>query len=183
VWLAAVVVVTVGCGAPKPVYFHGGEQLAPGASVAVLPLVNLSRYENAADIIGANLVVELLATGQFEVVDPGVVDNVVLEKRMRLTDRLPLAALQDLGSELDVSYVVVGAVNEFDFIQEGTETYPTVSISLRMVRCADGVIIWAATHSKRGDDRESVFGLGRVGTLEQLAEVTVREVAKTLVAR
>jgi hypothetical protein len=51
---------------------------------------------------------------------------------------------------------------------------------MRLVRCEDGRIVWAGSHARRGDDTETVFGLGRVTTLEQLADKTVAELMESL---
>jgi TolB-like protein len=173
------VLASAGCG-NKPQYYQGDiASIAPGTRVAVLPLVNFSREERAPDIVGAALVVELLATNRFTVVDPGLVEQAVLDHRLRLTDRLPLETLQKVGKDLGVEYVFVGSVNEFAMVPKSSESVPTLSFALRMVQCSTGVILWAATHSKRGDDAESMFELGRVETLEELSAVAAREVAET----
>jgi TolB-like protein len=169
-----------GC-AESPQYYRGGiPEVAAAKTIAALPLVNFSQYEEASDIVLNSLIVELLETRIFKVIDPGIVDTIVLEKRLRLTDRLPLAALQELGKQLGVEYLLVGSINEYSMIHGRNTQLPTVSISLRIVVCESGQIIWASTHSRRGDDEESLFGIGRIESLEQLASVTVTEMINTL---
>jgi curli biogenesis system outer membrane secretion channel CsgG len=171
---------SAGCGS-KPEYYRGDiTSVQVGTRVAVLPLVNLCSDETAPDVVMNALVVELLATNRFTVVDPGIVEEAVQKERLRLTDRLPLAKLQALGAALTVDYVFVGSVNEFGMVRDLQEELPTVSIALRMVSCSTGNIVWAATHTKRGDDSESVFRLGRIGTLEKLTAVTAHEMMPTL---
>lgn len=170
----------IGCGV-EPTYFRGGIQTGEQLpTLAVLPPVNLSRYEQATDIVSNALLVEVLQTRQFIVLDPGLVEQAIIDSRLRFTDRLPLESLQALGRELDVTYVLMGTVNEFGFVQERGEALPNVSVTVRIVACANGRIVWAASHSRRGDDAESVFGMGRISTLEQLTAVTIREMTRTL---
>ncbi len=169
-----------GCAHAPASFRDKGDGIAAGDTLAVLPLVNLSLQQNAPDVVMNALVVELLDLGAFQVKDPGDVQRMVLEKRLRLTDRLPTEALHEVEADLGVKYVMEGTVNGFGMVNEGGDTYPSVSITLRMVRCSDGRIVWAGSHSKRGDDSESVFGLGRVGTLEQLTQITVSELVDTL---
>jgi TolB-like protein len=165
----------------NPHYFHAKPSTFDGTgALAVLPLTNLTQYDKAADVVMNALVVELLDSGAFEVVDPGIVEIVVLEKRLRLTDRLPLETIQEIGTHLDVTYLLVGSIHEFVMIRDRTDPLPAVSISLRIVRVADGRIVWASTHSRRGDDTESVFGLGRISTAEQLATAMVKQMIDTL---
>lgn len=170
----------VGCSS-KPSYFRADSEAFNGTgSVAVLPLLNMTRYEGASDVVMDALVVELLDSKVLEVVDPGVVETVVLEKRLRLTDRLPLETIQEIGERLHVEYLLVGSVGEFGIVREGNAGLPNVSISLRLIECSDGRIVWAATHSKRGDDAESVFGIGRISTPEQLATGMVKDMVETM---
>ena len=179
--LAILVPATAGCGS-NPAYYQGGVTTVPvGSRVAVLPLVNLTRDANAADVVMSALVVELLATKRFTVVDPGSVEEEVQRRRLRLTDRLPPDALQALGAALAVEYVFVGAINEYQMVRDLQEDIPAVSIALRMVSCSTGNIVWAATHSKRGDDSETMFRLGRIHTLEELTTVVAREMTRTCV--
>jgi TolB-like protein len=183
----------MGCSGGARYFRTSPGQLKAPATIAVMPLLNMSRYEQAETIVMHTVVVELLNIKDgraakiwkidrplFEVVDPGLVETVILEKRLRFTDRLSLEQLQEMGERLSVEYLLVGTVNEFDFVNDGNVRLPSVSISLRIVTCANGKMVWASTHSKRGDDAETVFGLGRVESLEQLAAKTVREMTKTL---
>jgi TolB-like protein len=148
-------------------------------AVAVLPLTNLTQYDKAADVVMNALVVELLDSA-FKVVDPGIVEIIVLEKRLRLTDRLALETIQEIGARLQVTYLLVGSIHEFAMIRDRSDALPAVSISLRIIGVSDGRIVWAATHSRRGDDAESVFGLGRISTAEQLATAMVKQMIDTL---
>ena len=171
---------TAGCGS-KPAYYRNDTAgVEPGTRVAVLPLVNLTRDVNAPDVVMNAIVVELLATNRFVVVDPGIVDEVIQRERIRLTDRIPLETLQGLGAALGVDYVFVGSVNEYQMTKEAQDFIPTVSIALRMVSCTTGAIVWASTHAKRGNDTESIFTLGRVDTLEELTSIIAREMAETV---
>jgi TolB-like protein len=173
------VMVLGGCSS-NPQYFRSDAIIDQPGSLAVLPLVNLSKYDEAGDIVMHNLLVQLLDSGLFDIVDPGLVDHAVLERRIRFTDRLPMPVLQELGDTLNADYILLGSVNEFDMITNRTETVPLVSISMRIVRTDTGKIFWAATHTRRGDDAESIFGLGRVATLERMTAITVKDIASTL---
>ncbi|HEX6944020.1 MAG TPA: GNA1162 family protein [Gemmatimonadaceae bacterium] len=172
-----------GC-ASKPAYYRDPMAgVEPGSRLAVLPLVNMTKDVNAPDVVMNALVVEILATNRFSLVDPGVVDEVIQRERIRLTDRIPLQTLQAVGAALGVEYVIVGSVNEYQMVKDAQDVVPTVSMALRMVSCNTGAIAWAATHSLRGNDRESVFTLGRIGTLQELASVTAHEMVKTMTTK
>jgi TolB-like protein len=154
--------------------------VADTSRLALVPLLNLSKYEEAGDIVANSLLVALLDIGTFDLVSPGDVKDVILRKRIRFTDRLPIETMQELGRELNCGYLLMGTINQYDMVTDKTEMVPVISLSLRIVESTDGAIVWAATHTRRGNDTESVFGVGRIKTLEQLASVTVREITDTM---
>jgi TolB-like protein len=173
-------VLCAGCGS-SPAYYRGDvTSIAPGTAVAVLPLVNLSKDVDAPDIVMNAVIVELLATQRFHVVDPGQVEQAVQNERIRFSDRLSPETLHALAAALGVNYVFVGSVNEYQLVHESGADVPTVSFALRMIACDTGNIVWAATHAKRGDDSETMFTLGRIDTLEELTTVAAHEMTQTL---
>jgi hypothetical protein len=179
--LGALILASTGCGT-TPTHFRGGIPGIEGQpTLAILAPLNLSHYENAEDIVMNSLIVEMLQTELFSIMDPGLVEEAILQRRIRVTNRLPLESLQALGEALGATYLMVGTINEFGFLQDGQSNVPTVSISLRIVTCASGQIMWATSHSRSGDDAETVFGFGRIKTLDQLASATVREMTRTLI--
>jgi TolB-like protein len=170
----------LGCSA-KPTYYRGNFADGTGPTrLALLPLTNFSEDEKASDVVAGQLLVTLLELADFSIVDPGRVDQLMIDMRLRVPERLPLETLREVGQELEVRYVMLGAVNEYGFLRESGEEVPHVSISLRIVSCEDGAIAWAASHSRRGDERETVFGWGKTGTVEQMAAETVEEITKSL---
>jgi len=179
--LPALVWLAVACGNKPSYYRNDATSVEPGCRVAVLPLVNMTRDANAPDVVMNAFVVELLATHRFTVVDPGIVDEVIQRERIRLTDRISLEALQKVGATLGVDYVFVGSVNEYQMTRDTQDYIPDVAFALRMVDCNTGSIVWAATHSRRGNDAESVFNLGRIESLEEMTTIAAREMAATVV--
>lgn len=178
--LALLIWLSAGCGS-HPAYFRGDvAAIADSTPVAVLPLVNLSKDVNAPDIVLNAVLVELLATQRFHVVDPGQVEQAIQSERIRFSDRLSPETLHALAAALGVKYVFVGTVSEYAFVREAGADVPSVSFSLRMIACDTGNIVWAATHAKRGDDSETVFTLGRIDTLEELTTVAAHEMTQTL---
>ena len=178
--LAALVAVCAGCGS-HPAYYKGGAAALPDSTpVAVLPLMNFTADVNAPDIVANAVMVELLASGRFRVVDPGLVEEAIQNQRIRFSDRLPPETLHALATALGVKYVFVGTVSDFGFVRESGVDIPTVSFALRMVDCDNGSIVWAATHSKRGDDSEKMFTLGRIDTLEELTTLAAHEMTLTM---
>ena len=164
-----------------PQFFRSDRDFSrAGHAIAILPPVNLTSHERAAGLVADALLDSMLTTGEFSVVDPGRVESVVLKHRLRLTDRLPLDVLRRIAADLDIDCVLVGSVNEFRTVSDGQRSVPCIGISMRIVSCNDGHVMWACTHSRRGDDDETLFGVGRIKSIEQLCEKTGYEMTRTL---
>ena len=96
-----------------------------------------------------------------------------------LTDRIPPDIVDSLGTALDADGLLVGSVLAYGYRSEDGAAVPEVSLSLRLLQVPGGRVLWSAVHHRDGDDRETLFGLGRVTGLERLAEQTVRELMAT----
>ena len=181
VTLAMVLLASVlGCGANPTYYGKGLTGVGEDASLAILPPLNLSKHDRASDVVLNAAVVEMLDSEWFRVMDPGLVETVILEQRIRVTDRMSLEMIQQFAERLNVTHIMVGSITEFGHVQARSEQVPIVSVTLRIINCATGTITWAATHSRRGDDSETIFGMGRVESTDQLAGITVKEMLKSL---
>jgi len=181
--LPAIIVAAVmlaGCAGGPRYFLAEQENFAPGSAVAVLPPVNYSRNQTAPDLVVDGLVLEILRLERLRPVDPGEVEKVILAKRIRLTDRMPSETLSEIGRLLNAKYILTGSINQFDYVTVRNESFPVISLSLRMIDADEGEVVWAATCTRRGDDSETVFGLGRVKTLERMCGIVTREMIETL---
>ncbi len=145
--------------------------------IAILPLANYTANREAPDKIAPMLLSELAQRGGLHIVDPGAVEAVLAREPWLLYDRIPPDLVERFGAELGVDALLVGSVLGFGFRQSEGERIPHVSIALRLVRTADGTVLWSAAHSRDGADREWLFGLGRVESLEQLLARSIAEIA------
>ena len=184
--LAAICLATLmltGCGpkAAKP-YAHPDLRGGAEVSVALLPFDNLTEDQGAAKTIESLTLVEFLkrAEARVRVVDPGEVNSVLLDLRIRVATSIPRETILALGERLGVDYLIGGVVHEYTMQRStgGGGEVPVVSLSLRIVDALDGEIVWALSSSRRGNDKESIFGIGRVDSLEQLAQQTVESMAE-----
>jgi len=169
-----------GCAGGPRYFLAERDSFDPGAAVAVLPPVNYSRNQKAQDLVVDDVVLEILRLGRFRAVDPGEVEKVVLAKRIRLTDRMPPETLSEIAGLLHARYILTGSINQFDYVTVRNETFPVISLNLRMIDAGKGKVVWAATCTRRGDDSETVFGLGKVKTLERMCGIVTREMIETL---
>ena len=150
---------------------------AAGLRMALLPFDNLTEDQGAAKTVENLVLVEFLKQSAASVVNPGEVNAVLLEQRLRVTTAIPSATVKVLGERLGVGYLMQGVVHEYQMQRGTTGQYPVVSVTLRLVDVSTGEIAWALSSSRRGNDRESLFGIGRVDSLEQLAQQMVEEMS------
>lgn len=171
------------CSAPPRVYVDSEIGRLGSDRIALLPLDNLSGVDGASQRMDEVLFVELLGLGSFEVVDPGQVDQAILELRIRRTSMLTREEAESLSRKLSVRALIAGSLLEYGMKapRAGSgSVVPSISISLRMIDAGSGSVLWAVTHTRSGDDAEKVFGLGKISSETQLAKVLANEVFDSL---
>ena len=147
----------------------------PVLQVALLPLANYTPLRDAPERIGPLIEAELGRKPGVAVRDAGAVQAALEQEPWLLLDRVPPDLVDRLGASLAVDALVVGSLLTYEYRDAAGEKVPQVSLSLRLMQCPGGRVLWSAVHSRDGDDSEWLFGFGRVHGLEQLAIETIRE--------
>ncbi len=178
-------VVLSGCAGGPSSYFRK-EELPPEAYVRVgtIPLVNLAAHRDADKKVVYSLLTQLLRTNYFDVVEMGEVDKAIKDAKVRKDAALSNDNIIRIGQLTGADVLLMGAVKEYKIDSStmlGEKVFvPEVSISLRLVSTKDASIIWAANHHRRGDDRVTVFGLGRIDSISLLTDVIVTDSVRAL---
>ena len=149
-------------------------------SLAVIPFDNNSGEPDAGRKVGNLLLTELVQKEMFRIADMGEVENSLRRLRIRTAAEMDLSKLKSLGEQLGVQVVIIGSVYEYDLRQVRSGTVPVVALSARMLDVQTGEILWAVSHTRDGDDWETVFGFGRIISLSRLARIVVSEVLESL---
>jgi len=165
---------------PKPSFYIRNLKISPNEKIAIFPFSNLTDSPEAGEKLSNLLTIEVLRTGRIKVLDPGVVEAFLFKERIRLLDRLPTEILSKIREELDVRYVLVGTVLEFRSTRSGKYEIPYISLSVRMINTETGEIVFAASHSLSGRDTETIFGIGRITSIEKLSKIVAEEIASAL---
>jgi hypothetical protein len=161
------------------VYVRNGDE--PKVKIAVLPFENVSRDQEAARRMTITVFTYLLATKMFDVVDQGVVNSAMTAEGIRSSEALSPENYQKLQARLKVDAVMIGLVEDYGEVRIGSESYPSISFSARLVNARTAEILWAATISKTGNEGVKIFDIGRVASLGKLSKMAVEEIAHSLV--
>ena len=118
-------------------------------TVAVLPFTNWTDNPHAGGINARLFASELYHRQLFSVLEPAET-----EQGLGATENVPQGVFrqdlaQEAGRRLGVDAVAVGSVSEFAY-QHGLREEPAVGLSIRLVRVADGKLLWTASHSEIG---------------------------------
>jgi TolB-like protein len=178
--LCLLLLIFISCTQPPRIYLKPKTDISEFKRIAVLPFDNLSGVEDAGEKMTEIFIVELLRTGSFSVSEPGRVKKAVMEKRIRTTRDLDIEDARWLGENLEVDLILVGSVLEFSVEESTNKKVPMVTVIARMVKADSGVTVWAAYQSRQGDDKESIFGWGRVASLSKLAHLVASEMLQFL---
>ena len=167
------------CASP-PAHFYAGAVLPQGSRVAVLPLANYTQNREAPDRLLPAISVELHGVKGLAVVDAGEVEAALSVDPWLALDRIPPDVIDRFGEELRADLIVVGSVLAYGYRPGEVPPVPEVSLSLKFLETPGGRCVWSGTHSREGTDREHVFGIGRIQSVEQLAEETIAELLATV---
>lgn len=142
-------------------YTHSGADLGAIRTVAVLPFTTLTQDPNDARKVEKIFLVELLARGVVEVVEPGKVAQVVASERITSAETLTPDDLKRIGQELGAEGLFLGSVVELVESRSGSTPAPQVTIQLRLVEASSGITAWSSSDTRNGANaRARLFGFG-----------------------
>lgn len=151
-WVIILLTVIISCG-PKQMqqsFLREEVDISYIKRVAVLKLENNSQQNYAAERLRNIVMTEILTLGLFDVVDKALVDMVLTEEVVSEQGGYNKATLRRIAKKLGVQGLVVGSVDSYDIMREGSYTYPVVALTLRLVDGSTGEIIWQASGTESG---------------------------------
>lgn len=177
--LACILLIPCAWGARPEAYFSGTRSdanvyVAPVASsihkIAILPLKAPTELigSSVADIV----VTEMMRAGRYTLVERGQMSQVLGEAELALAGLSESAAVE-VGKMMGADGVVIGTVDEYGMVAHRGRSYPVVGVSLRLIDCDSGRVMWSVGHARRGNDP--------AGTLSSHARAVVHEVVAAVV--
>jgi len=176
--LAAVALLTSGCAANSTHARPGA--ISPSGTIAMLPLENLSGRAENGDRFTRLVWSAVGRSGRFQLVDPGEVDAVLVELRIRSAGSLTREQVLKAAGRLHARWLLAGTLLECGTVHAPDGDVPSFTLTLRLLDGESGRVVWTDLRARSGEDHETVFGWGRESSLERLAEATTQDLLKNL---
>jgi len=142
--------------APKPQQ-KAPPEVSEGTTVYVAPVpssilrVAVMPFQASTELIGTSasdlFVTELLRTGRYELVERSQLSRVLGEAEVSLSGLTESRAIE-LGHMLGADGVIIGSVDEYGTIAVKGKSLAVVGLSVRLIDCNSGRVMWSASLSK-----------------------------------
>jgi hypothetical protein len=157
-------------------------EVVPGGAgyvLAVLPFLNRTNRRSAGEAVGLEFLRQLVDSGEYEVLEPGVVRQYMLRARVIMPGGVSLETTRLFLGALEADLVLAGTV--LDYAETVGPTGPTVRFTATMLEGRSGQVVWHSSSFNKGDEGVYFFGLGRVATPGKLMCRMVKPVVEELV--
>lgn len=142
--------------------------------VAVLPLVNLTTYPNAGQILGEVLYAELKSMPSWTLQDSSVAWNHLAKSGQDPDETLTRVQARKVGQELGVDLIVFGSVTEYRYKRD-LDQEPAVGVIVSVMDVASGQTVFSATVSRIGSSE-----LFCRDSLMHTAQIVSRQIVREL---
>ena len=166
VWfiLVAMFLPLYGCGSGSITrsFLRENTSLAHIKTVAVLP------FEGGGDAprIREFTMTQLLASGLFDVVDKGRVDNLLNQEAIASDAPLDAATIRRLGQRLNVQAFILGSVQQAT-ASRGSASFAEITMTLRLIDSETGTLLWQASGRGSGYSlSDRLFGMAPKDSFE-----------------
>ena len=184
--LAAAMAVLLVPGCAGPVRFLDPEaDLAYYERVGVIPFTSLAQDRLAGEKTTNVFFTELLDRRFTQVAEPGQFAAAMVRTRggTPMTNAWASAELIKLGEDAGVQGVFMGTVRDYEMTQIGRESFPLISLEVRLVDTATGRVVWSASQTRKGGPALPIIGFGEVHTMGELCSQVCRTLLGSLPRR
>jgi TolB-like protein len=145
-------------------------------SVALLPFINDSRFEQGNLISQRVFAAELSRIAGIEVSSEGDVQNIYQELHIFPHQHPDIEQIRVLGSRLDVQLVISGRITEMEEKMGDSHVNPVLALTLQVYDAKSGKTMWTTYHRREGRNYRTVMHFGLVNTVTQLSRVMSDEI-------
>lgn len=147
--------------------------------IAVLPFENNSSDNFAPERARDVTITQVLALGLFDTVEKALVDNVLFEEGIDKGATFDPLTMKRIGQRLQSQAFIMGTVDLAGMNTIGTNTYPEMALTLRLIEANSGMILWQASGNISGESfGRRLFGI-KADDPYQLTLKLVRDLLKT----
>ena len=167
---------------PRQEFRHPeGLSAASPTRIAVLPFTNRCPRRHAGDLVALHFVHQLAMREDVEVVEPGVVRDMLLRSRLIPEGGIAFNQAALLKELLGADLVLTGDV--LDYIDTaGENQVPVVDFMTQLLDSGRRSVVWSSFHHNTGGDRVWFFDKGRIRTAGALgsamAQATVERMLR-----
>ena len=141
--------------------------------VAVLPFFNRSERKYAGEILVLHFIRQLKRFNHFNVIEPGILKQELLDMRVIMEDGVSLANADAILTILNADLILSGKVIDYQDYQ-GIWGKPKVDFSTVLIERKSREVVWGSNSYNTGDDGVFFFDRGRVNTAYVMASQMVQ---------
>ena len=175
------VIFLLSCSSSPHFFLRESEKFPLIKKVAVLPFKNITNRSEAGKVITNIFIHELFNRNIYNIEEMGIIRNFFVRQRIRTKGEIDLDTVSMLGGQLGIDAVFLGVVEEYYQEAAGKGVIsPKIGLSVRMLSAKDGAILWKCYHHREGDDYIIILNLGKVRSIDLLAQKMIREMIDTI---
>lgn len=150
-----------GCATPGDVFRDSTMDFGAIRTVAVMPFVNLSRDQLAAERVRDVFSTVLMSSGSIYTLPTGEVARAINNLGINNATTPSVEDAVKLCKSLKADAMITGVVREYGDVRSGNAVADVTSISLQLVEGQTGRVVWSASTSQGGIGiMEKLFGGG-----------------------
>lgn len=145
------------------------------SKIAVLPFKGPTEHVGAS--VSDMVVTEMLRTRMYVLVERSQMAGVLGETELSLSGLSESRAVE-IAKMLGAEAVTIGTVDEYSTQARGGNTYAVVGISMRLIDCGTGQIIWSADLAKMADNASKPLAAHGRAVVHELMSGLYQKLAK-----
>lgn len=165
----------------KPRLLYNGipTSAAGKPSIGVVPIINQSTRKNAGEILLLHIVRHLVNSRKFMVVEPGVIRDNMLRRRIIMKEGISLPSFDLLANSLATDMMLIGSVFRLQDSIGGSAS-PKADFSLQVLDRQTKKLLWSSRSYNQGDDGVYFYDWGRSNTTSELTDQMIDSLTREM---
>jgi TolB-like protein len=171
-----VILAGISCGNPE-VFLHPEADPEFYETVGVVPFQTLASDRTAGQKLTIAFATELIISQKFRVVEMGTFRGILKDEigaSRASAGELTPEELKKIGEAAGIQGVFEGTVRDFEMVRIGQDSFPLITLEVRLLDAATGQVVWSTSVTKRGGPKMPILGWGEIHTLGEMANSVAR---------